>query len=108
MGTVAIAAAIMTGLGLLFSSLLATASRYLRVEEDPRVGGDPGGMPPGIGVSRLRSPDEGHRPVPIIFALGDAADGAGLERGLVPLEVLLQRRCDGVLVHINGFASEGR
>ena len=37
MGTVAIAAAIMTGLGLLFSSLLATASRYLRVEEDPRL-----------------------------------------------------------------------
>jgi RnfABCDGE-type electron transport complex B subunit len=37
MGTVAIAAAIMTGLGLLFSGLLATASRYLRVEEDPRL-----------------------------------------------------------------------
>ena len=27
----------MTGLGLVFSSLLATASRYLRVEEDPRL-----------------------------------------------------------------------
>ena len=37
MSTVVVGAAIMTGLGLLFSSLLATASRYLRVEEDPRL-----------------------------------------------------------------------
>ena len=37
MGEVATAIAIMTGLGLLFASVLALAYRFLRVEEDPRL-----------------------------------------------------------------------
>jgi len=55
MGTVAIAAAIMTGLGLVFSGLLATASRYLRVDEDPRL--DPvEGMLPGTNCGACGEP----------------------------------------------------
>ena len=37
MGEVATAIAVMTGLGLFFSGLLAVAYRFLRVEEDPRL-----------------------------------------------------------------------
>ncbi len=37
MGSVLIAATIMTGLGLVFGTILAVAYRYLKVEEDPRL-----------------------------------------------------------------------
>ena len=35
---VAIAAAVLGGLGLLFGGVLALADRFLKVEEDPRIG----------------------------------------------------------------------
>ena len=37
MNEVATAAAIMSGLGLFFGTVLAVSNRYLRVEEDPRI-----------------------------------------------------------------------
>jgi electron transport complex protein RnfB len=37
MGPIAVAVLIMTGLGLMFASILAIADHYLRVEEDPRL-----------------------------------------------------------------------
>ncbi len=37
MGSIAIAAAVMGGLGLLFGAVLAIAARFLKVEEDPRI-----------------------------------------------------------------------
>ena len=37
MQQIAIAVAVMTGLGLFFAAVLALAYRFLRVEEDPRL-----------------------------------------------------------------------
>lgn len=102
MGTILVAIAIMTGLGVFFGIGLAIANRFLRVEEDPRIdiieGMLPGSNCGACGQARQIAEYEGHGSCSAAHIVG--AGGKGCSWGCLGLADC-QVACDFDAIHMN-------